>query len=166
MGVWIGLAVVLFVVGSIMALKPNSKDMQLDKLRMTARKLGLTPKLVACPDWIIGQYGEKGKGMIAEYGLILPNAKLPPCEYQVIDGKWRPYTENYTANFALDNEIINLPESIKATVKGLSLKANFICLYWQENIDIISKNNSEQSENILNQLKLHLQEYANKVQNY
>lgn len=52
MGTLIGVIIVLFVLGSMMALKPNGIDQRLDKLRMTARRLQLNPKLVACPDWI------------------------------------------------------------------------------------------------------------------
>ncbi len=52
MGLWIAVAIVLFVLGSMMALKPSGIDQRLDKLRMTARRLGLNPKLVACPDWV------------------------------------------------------------------------------------------------------------------
>lgn len=48
MGMLIGVIIVLFVLGSMMALKPNGIDQRLDKLRMTARRLQLNPKLVSC----------------------------------------------------------------------------------------------------------------------
>lgn len=165
MGIWITIGIVLFVVGSVMALKPSARDMRLDRLRMTARKVGLQPKLVACPDWIIGKNGERGKGMIAQYGLILDNISLNPCEYQVIDGEWRPCDHEFPANFALDKQPIDLPSSIQTNVKGLHCKANFICLYWQENIGLGTQNSLETSENDLIQLKSQLQNYAVLVQN-
>ena len=43
MGVWIVIAIILFVLGSMMALKPSGIDMRLDTLRLTARKLELNP---------------------------------------------------------------------------------------------------------------------------
>ena len=53
--------------------------------------MGVQPKLVACPDWIIGDdTGERGKGMMAQYGVVIEDAKMRPCDYQVIEGKWRP----------------------------------------------------------------------------
>ena len=90
MGMWIAIAIVLFVLGSMMALKPSGIDQRLDKLRMTARRLQLNPKLVTCPDWVKGRDNEYGRGMIGQYGLVLDNVKLPLTRYQVLDGQWRP----------------------------------------------------------------------------
>ena len=73
MGMWIAIAIVLFVLGSMMALKPSGIDQRLDKLRMTARRLQLNPKLVTCPDWVKGKDHEYGRGMIGQYGLVLEN---------------------------------------------------------------------------------------------
>jgi len=70
MGTLIGVIIVLFVLGSMMALKPNGIDQRLDKLRMTARRLQLNPKLVACPDWIKGRDNEYGRGMLGQYSDI------------------------------------------------------------------------------------------------
>lgn len=77
MGVWIAIAIVLFVLGSMMALKPSGIDQRLDKLRMTARRLQLNPKLVACPDWVRGKDNEYGRGMLGQYGLVLDKVQLP-----------------------------------------------------------------------------------------
>ncbi|MDE0843806.1 MAG: hypothetical protein OSA85_07065, partial [Psychrobacter pacificensis] len=66
MGTLIGVIIVLFVLGSMMALKPNGIDQRLDKLRMTARRLQLNPKLVACTDWIKGRDNEYGRGMLGQ----------------------------------------------------------------------------------------------------
>ncbi len=153
-----------------MGLKPSARETRLDNLRTAARKIGLQPKIVACPSWISvdGDPTQKGKGMIAQYGLIIEDGSMKPCDYQLIDGLLRPCTDNYPANFALDQQPLNLPASIKATVQGLSFKANFACIYWQETVGInhgIGNHALETTENDLILLKTQLQHYANLVQN-
>ena len=159
MGTLIGVIIVLFVLGSMMALKPNGIDQRLDKLRMTARRLQLNPKLVGCPDWIKGKDNEYGRGMLGQYCLILEETKLPHTRYQVIDGQWRPdssfvdtstndktltipsairssqSSSNVTVNktnFSLDKAPLDLPVSIEPFVKGLLTKANSIVIYWED----------------------------------
>ncbi|MHA1177815.1 hypothetical protein CXF58_12280 [Psychrobacter sp. Sarcosine-02u-2] len=144
MGMWIAIAIVLFVLGSMMALKPSGIDQRLDKLRMTARRLQLNPKLVTCPDWVKGKDNEYGRGMIGQYGLVLDNVKLPLTRYQVLDGQWRPASNassdnnslNNTlpvqANFSLDKEPLALPASIEPFVKALLVKSNSIIIYWED----------------------------------
>ena len=140
MGLWIVIAIVLFVLGSMMALKPSGIDLRLDKLRMTARRLQLNPKLVACPDWIKGKDNEYGHGMLGQYGLVLENKQLPHARYQVIDGQWRalsaaegaPMTSDASADFRLDNVPLELPATIGPFVKGLLIKANSIVIYWED----------------------------------
>ena len=159
MGMWIAIAIVLFVLGSMMALKPSGIDQRLDKLRMTARRLQLNPKLVTCPDWIKGKDNEYGRGMMGQYCLILENTNLPFTRYQVIDGQWRPDSSfvdtskddvkltipsairannstNNTivkkTNFSLDKAPLDLPVSIEPYVKGLLTKANSIVIYWED----------------------------------
>ena len=159
MGILIGVIIVLFVLGSMMALKPNGIDQRLDKLRMTARRLQLNPKLVTCPDWIKGRDNEYGRGMMGQYCLVLENMQLPHTRYQVIDGQWRPdisfvdTTKDATTltipsairsnqshispavkktNFSLDKAPLELPASIEPFVKGLLTKANSIIIYWED----------------------------------
>ena len=159
MGTLIVVIIVLFVLGSMMALKPNGIDQRLDKLRMTARRLQLNPKLVACPDWIKGRDNEYGRGMLGQYCLILEETKLPHTRYHVIDGQWRPDSSfvdtsvddkiltipsairssqisNNPAvkktNFSLDKAPLELPVSIEPFVKGLMTKANSIIIYWED----------------------------------
>jgi hypothetical protein len=156
---WIAILIVLFVLGSMMALKPSGIDQRLDKLRMTARRLQLNPKLVTCPDWIKGKDNEYGRGMMGQYCLILEDTNLPFIRYQVIDGQWRPdssfvdtttddnklivptairatqsnaYTVAKKTNFSLDKMPLDLPVSIEPYVKGLLTKANSIVIYWED----------------------------------
>lgn len=146
MGMWIAIAIVLFVLGSMMALKPSGIDQRLDKLRMTARRLQLNPKLVTCPDWVKGRDNEYGRGMIGQYGLVLDNVKLPLTRYQVLDGQWRPASNasssdnnssdnkslSIQANFSLDKEPLALPASIEPFVKALLVRSNSIVIYWED----------------------------------
>ena len=159
MGMWIAIAIVLFVLGSMMALKPSGIDQRLDKLRMTARRLQLNPKLVTCPDWVKGKNNEYGRGMMGQYCLVLDDTQLPYTRYQVIDGLWRPdssfvdtttdatklnipsairssQSNNHTmvkkTNFRLDKVPLDLPVSIEPYVKGLLTKANSIVIYWED----------------------------------
>ena len=159
MGMWIAIAIVLFVLGSMMALKPNGIDQRLDKLRMTARRLQLNPKLIGCPDWIKGKDNEYGRGMMGQYCLVLEDTQLPYTRYQVIDGQWRPdsnfidtttddnklivptairanQSNTHTAikkpNVSLDKMPLDLPVSIEPYVKGLLTKANSIVIYWED----------------------------------
>ena len=159
MGMLIGVIIVLFVLGSMMALKPNGIDQRLDKLRMTARRLQLNPKLVTCPDWIKGRDNEYGRGMMGQYCLVMEDMKLPHTRYQVVDGQWRPdssfvdTTKDITplaipsairssqsivsptvkqTNFSLDKTPLDLPASIEPSVKGLLTKANSIIIYWED----------------------------------
>ncbi|ELA08162.1 hypothetical protein MOMA_06361 [Moraxella macacae 0408225] len=165
MATWIIIGTILFIIGGIMGLKPSAKETHLDNLRMAARKIGLMPKLVACPAWLTGKTGERGKGMIAQYGLILDGGKLPPCDFQVIDGEWRPMVDNFAPNFALDKQTVDFGNNITPTVQGLSCKANFICLYWHENGRMGNPLALENSEKDLIFLKNQLQTLANLVQN-
>lgn len=164
-GLIITLIIILFIVGTIMGLRPSAKENRLDRLRTTARKLELHPKLIPAPDWITGNAGERGKGMVAQYGVVIPDVQLMPCEYQIIDGKWRPLTQHYPANFGLDNMPVDFPPSIAPYVKGLIFKANFAGIYWQENIGLNS-DKLETTENDLILLKTKLEEYMQLIKNY
>lgn len=152
MGIWISVAIGLFVLGSIMALKPSGREVRLDNIRTTARELGLQPKLVACPDWLVGKNNEKGKGMMAQYGLVLSDAQLLPNEFIVLDGLFR----HHEGGFALDKQPLDLPDTIANTTTGLMTKANFIALFWQEDINT--------SATDLKKLRHNLQLWAKTVQ--
>lgn len=178
MGVWIVIAIVLFVYGSMMALKPSGIDQRLDKLRMTARRLQLNPKLVACPDWIRGKDNEYGRGMLGQYGLVLDNIQLPHIRYRVIDGQWRPddsikpnIDSSYApkASFSLDKVPLALPATIEPFVKALLIKANSVVIYWEDIAYVRPLTNpgykSSAIETDLLALKAQLAEWALSMQN-
>lgn len=150
MGIWVGIAIAMFAVGTMMALKPNVVEVRLDKLRMTARKLELNPKLIACPDWIEGRHNEYGKGMIAQYALIMDDMKFAETHYQVIEAELRlrdeadnqashasnqeglTKTPKRVASASLDCEPLNLPPNMAPLVKGVYTKANSLVLFWHD----------------------------------
>ncbi|WP_227429107.1 hypothetical protein [Psychrobacter sp. I-STPA6b] len=177
LGGWIAVAIVLFVLGSIMALKPSGVEQRLDKLRMTARRLQLNPKLIACPSWIRGKDNEYGSGMIAQYALILPNIKLPETRYQVIDGQLRPVlaekpidnlsdsqSDSIMPNYHLDKEPLALPERIAPFVKAVYSKANSMVIFWDDSAYVKPNSNPqycpEQIEPDLMCLKERLSDWA------
>ncbi|GAF58150.1 hypothetical protein JCM18902_917 [Psychrobacter sp. JCM 18902] len=160
----------------MMALKPNGIDQRLDKLRMTARRLQLNPKLVSCPDWIKGKDNEYGRGMLGQYCLVLDDVQLPHTRYQVIDGQWRPDSSfvdttkddvkltipsairannstNNTiikkTNFSLDKAPLDLPVSIEPFVKGLLTKANSIVIYWEDIAYVRPSSNSAYQQKLI-----------------
>lgn len=136
MGMWIAIIIVLFVLGSMMALKPSGIDQRLDKLRMTARRLQLNPKLVACPDWVRGRDGEYGRGMLGQYCLVIDEVTLPHTRYHVIDGHLRPDKSLDAAgmpiNTSLDHVALALPATIEPFVKAVWSKSNSIVVYWED----------------------------------
>ena len=178
MGIWIAVAIVLFVLGSMMALKPSGIDQRLDKLRMTARRLELNPKLVACPDWVKGKDNEYGRGMLGQYGLVLDNVQMPHSRYHAIDGQWRSdtsaedssqtITQTTSAHFILDKVPLALPASIEPFVKALLIKANSIVIYWEDIAYVRPSTNpsykSFEIEPDLLTLKAQLEQWALEIQ--
>ena len=188
MGTWIAIAIGMFVLGTIMALKPSVVDMRLDKLRMTARRLELNPKVVACPDWVRGRNNEFGKGMIGQYSLIMDDMKFPETHYQVVDGVLRlentqAQASNVTSQSSyideshstakqrlaqrLQGEPLNLPPSMAPLVKGVYLKANSLVVFWQDGSYVQPATNPnfkiQQIEPELSALKSIMQSWAQKL---
>lgn len=177
-GLWIVVAVIIFALGSIMALKPSGLEQRLDKLRMTARRLELNPKLIACPEWIRGKDNEYGKGMMAQYTLIIDDISLPFSRYLAIDRQWRVQLDNTNTQqstekpkkeqFILDKVALGLPDIIEPFVKGLQTKANSISIYWND-IEYVRPNRQgayqpERIEPDLQQLKQQLIHWQSLIQ--
>lgn len=154
-GFWITLLIFAFVIGSIMALKPSAKQKALGKLRERGRVLGLQPKLVPCPDWLINARGEKGKGMVALYGLVIKDAKLPLSNALVIDN----IIEVIEGDIALNDDTCGVFDAL-----GITMQANFIGIYIKESLGAPAEMKPEKIEERLNNLKENLQMWAKKVQ--
>lgn len=191
MGTWIAIAIGMFALGTIMALKPSAVDMRLDKLRMTARRLELNPKFIACPDWIRGRNNEFGQGMIGQYSLIMDDMKFPETHYQVVDGKLQldgsqgqgsdlntqSSSEKEGSHSAskkrlaqrLEGEPLTLPPSMAPLVKGVYLKANSLVVFWHDNRYVQPATNPnfniQQIEPELMALKSTMQAWAQKLVN-
>ncbi len=193
MGTWIAIAIGMFVLGTIMALKPSVVDMRLDKLRMIARRLELNPKVVACPDWIRGRNNEFGKGMIGQYSLIMDDMKFPETHYQVVDGRLKlegsqaqgtdvnsqsssivgiagsHSTSKQRLAQRLEGEPLTLPPSMAPLVKGVYLKANSLVVFWHDSSYVQPATNPnfkmQQIEPELSALKSTMQAWAQKVTN-
>jgi len=80
----IAIVVVLFVLGMGMSVLPNAHDKALERLRGQAKLAGFNVRLVACPDWMIGPQGTKGKGMVAQYDLKSDD-ELKPARAMCLD---------------------------------------------------------------------------------
>lgn len=180
-GVWIGVGIVLFFLGSIMGLKPSARARRLDDLRMTARRVGLQPRLVVCPDWLVSHLKKQPEqpfdNMVAQYGCLIEGGRLPAFDFVAIEGKWQlaehwqefaqteaVATNKFLFNNALNGAPIDLPASIAPYALGLRAQANFIALYWRENVGLPPAT-LETSANDLIQLKSDLQRYANLLHN-
>jgi uncharacterized membrane protein len=50
-GIWITVAIVLFVLGSIFGLRVSPREKALGLMRDQARKMGLHPRLIVAPEW-------------------------------------------------------------------------------------------------------------------
>ena len=87
-GIWITVAIVLFVLGSIFGLRVSPREKALGMMRDQARKMGLHPRLIAAPEWTkIPMASEKRASMVAYYSVLIPEARLALMRARVVDGK-------------------------------------------------------------------------------
>lgn len=76
-GIWITVAIVLFVLGSIFGLRVSPREKALGLMRDQARKMGLHPRLIVAPEWTkIPMASEKRASMVAYYSVLIPDARL------------------------------------------------------------------------------------------
>lgn len=143
------LGVIGFFVGNFMAARPKAQESRVADFRLMARQMGIYPKLIACPSWLLDAltalrpaktdpYARERSSapMIAQYGLMMDEVALPLAQYQAVDGRWQLldqqiHTPKQHRQLArLDGMVIDLPAAIAAQTLGLSIKANHIALYW------------------------------------
>lgn len=118
-GAWIVVIVVCFVIGNVMGLKPKMSEVRVGEMRLFARKIDLNPKLVPIPHWLTGVAGKSG--MIAQYTLINDEWRLPAKQEVWAEGAWQG-----------DFVAMMPPPFCVPYLKGLSIKANSISVYWQD----------------------------------
>ncbi len=139
-GIIISVVIVLFIIGNMMALRPSGMAVRRDKLRILATKLELSPHLVPCPKWIRGEDNQLGRGMLTQYSLVFDeNAKLLTACYKIIKDnndipQLRPVIcdDNTNTDFSLDKQPLDLPISLQPFIKGIEIKINGICVYWDD----------------------------------
>ena len=87
-GIWITVAIVLFVLGSIFGLRVSPREKALGMMRDQARKMGLHPRLIVAPEWTkVPMASEKRASMVAYYSVLIPDARLALMRATVLDGK-------------------------------------------------------------------------------
>jgi hypothetical protein len=119
---WVMAAVVIFVLGQWLMIRPSPYEQKLLKLRESARQLGLLPRLAPQPDWL----KTERKQLIACYSVIIPTAKLGyfRAERQA-DGRWRTAAGvDYLAGVSVPDEAQFL-----LAVEG---QANSLAFFWRE----------------------------------
>lgn len=124
LGALVAAIAILFVIGNVMGLKPKAGEVRIGEMRLLARKLELNPKLVAIPDWLMDVRQNKGlgkNGMIAQYTLINDEWRLPAGQVAWVEGAWQG-----------DFVTVMPPSFCTPYLKGLSVKANSVTLYWHD----------------------------------
>lgn len=141
MGLWVVVAVVVFVLGNVMALKPKASEVRLGQLRLLARQLSLHPKLIPTPDWL---QSTPTPAMISCYTYLDDSWRLPQAWLIATDGTWQQLmsgqktpTDNTTHNawqtaHPLSGQTITSP--LAPYIKGLSFKANSVSIFWQDDV--------------------------------
>lgn len=118
-GAWVVIIVVCFIIGNVMGLKPKMSEVRVGEMRLFARRIDLNPKLVPIPHWLADVAGKSG--MIAQYTLINDEWRLPAGQVMWIEGAWQ------------EEFVTAIPPSFCIPhLKGLSMKANSITLYWYD----------------------------------
>ncbi|WP_168406674.1 ammonium transporter [Acinetobacter indicus] len=127
-GIWVALAIIIFVLGSIFGLRVSPREKALGLMREKARKMGLHPRLVAAPDWTkIPMATESRASMVAYYSVLIPEARLPLMRARVVDQQL---------------ELVHGEEKFNHTLVALKgiyaidMQANCVGLYWDEEADL------------------------------
>lgn len=149
MAMGIVLLVLVVAVGNFMSARPSANELWLDKVRMTARTMGLNPKLVPYPNWLPPKnttsdspYVHKTQGMIAQYGVLDDHWRLPQANFLAIAGKWQRQTvascdermhRQKLSRKAdrLHDVSMELP-MLADFVVGLSMQANSVLIFWDD----------------------------------
>lgn len=153
--------VLVLLIGNFMGAKPNHKEMRLDSVRMTARKLQLSPKLVKIPEFLNNMMGknhqesnksvydyDKTETMITQYTLVNDNWQLPKAVFLLEGGRFhllnnyndiaKTYLERQSQKFSKNAQILaesELSESLEnflPFLKAVTIQANSISLFWYD----------------------------------
>ncbi|MCH7308253.1 ammonium transporter [Acinetobacter sp. NIPH 1852] len=127
-GIWITVAIVLFVLGSIFGLRVSPREKALGIMRDQARKMGLHPRVIVAPEWTkIPMATENRASMVTYYSVLIPDARLPLMRARVIDGKLQVVQGEQKFN--------DLAIALKG-VYAIDMQANCVGMYWDEEVDL------------------------------
>lgn len=119
---WVMLAIVVFMGGQWMMMRPNPREQALLRLREAARKKGLQPRLLPPPDWL----PQERRHMVAAYTLIIPSARMPYWRAMPREGQW---TTVSGSRDLLAGVVLPPVASRLLAIEG---QANAMTLYWEE----------------------------------
>ena len=127
-GIWVAVAIIIFVMGSIFGLRVSPREKALGLMREKARKMGLHPRLVVAPDWTkIPKATESRASMVAYYSVLIADARLPLMRALVKDQKLELLHG--------DEKFQGLPIELKG-IYAIDMQANCVGIYWDEEADL------------------------------
>ena len=127
-GLWITIAIVVFILGSIFGLRVSPREKALGLMREQARKMGLHPRLIAAPEWTgVPMATEKRASMVAYYSVLMPEARLPLMRAKVEDQKLKLIQG--------DEKFNDFPIALKG-IYAIDMQANYVGIYWNEESDL------------------------------
>ena len=127
-GIWVAVAIIIFVMGSIFGLRVSPREKALGLMREKARKMGLHPRLVVAPDWTkIPKATESRASMVAYYSVLIPDARLALMRARVEDEKLQLIQG--------DEKFKDFPIALKG-IYAIDMQANCVGLYWDEESDL------------------------------
>ena len=127
-GIWVAVAIIIFVMGSIFGLRVSPREKALGLMREKARKMGLHPRLVVAPDWTkIPKATESRASMVAYYSVLIADARLPLMRALVKDQKLELLHG--------DDKFQDLPIALKG-IYAIDMQANCVGVYWDEEADL------------------------------
>ena len=127
-GIWVAVAIIIFVMGSIFGLRVSPREKALGLMREKARKMGLHPRLVVAPDWTkIPKATESRASMVAYYSVLIADARLPLMRALVKDQKLELLHG--------DEKFQCLPIALKG-IYAIDMQANCVGIYWDEEADL------------------------------
>ena len=127
-GIWVAVAIIIFVMGSIFGLRVSPREKALGLMRKKKKKMGLHPRLVVAPDWTkIPKATESRASMVAYYSVLIADARLPLMRALVTDQKLELLHG--------DEKFQGLPIALKG-IYAIDMQANCVGIYWDEEADL------------------------------
>ena len=126
-GIWVAVAIIIFVMGSIFGLRVSPREKALGLMREKARKMGLHPRLVVAPDWTkIPKATESRASMVAYYSILVPEGKFPLLRIKVNEQA----LEVVTGDPKFNGQSIDIKG-----IYAIDMQANCVGAFWDESAD-------------------------------